>query len=159
MCVFPLTFMHLISKIPTLTWLGLPTACAKSCPAPSPGSQGHFWIVFEKHTLSTFQRRFRARCEVYCCFILRQVEKLEENGGCVLNKRVCPSHGKPRVISFGHKLCVTSSVDNTSTPISFPFGLLSEVTCPKSNAVSVGQWRASGILNFWVSEVIGASAA
>lgn len=70
---------------------------------------------------------------------LRQVEKLEENSGCVLNESTCPSHRKPRVISFRHKLCVMSSVDNTTTPISFPFALLSEGTCPKSNAVSVGQ--------------------
>lgn len=154
--MFPLLFMHLIYKIATLTWLGLPRACAKSCLGPSPGSQGHFCIgIFEMCMLSTFQRRFRARCEVYCCFLLRQPEKLEENHGCVLNdKSSCPSHRKPRVISSRRRLCVISSVDNSNTLISFPFGILSEVTCQKSNTRLARQWWESGILNFWVSEVV-----
>lgn len=131
--------MHLICKIPTLTWLGLPTACAKSCHAPSPGSQGHFWVgVLEMRILSTFQRRFRARCEVYCCFLLRQTEKLEGNHARVLNdKSACPSPRKPRMISSRRRLCA-SSVDNSNTLISFTFGI-SEVACPKSNTMLVGQ--------------------
>lgn len=148
--MFPLLFVHLIHKIPTLTCLGLPTACAKSCLVPSPGSQGHFWVgIFEMCILSTFQRRFRASCEVYCSLLLRQPEKLEENHGCVLNdKSACHSHRKPRMISFTHRLCVTSLVDNSNTLISFLFGILSEVTCPKSNVMLVGQSWESGILSF-----------
>ena len=99
--------------------------------------------------LNTFQRRFRARCEVYCCCLLKQSEKLEESHVCILNnKSACPSHRKPRMVSSRHRLCVTSSLGNSNILIliSFRFRILSEVTCPKSNTMLVGQWWESGIL-------------
>lgn len=133
--MLPLLFVHLIYKTHTLIWLGLPIVCAKSCPAPSSGSQGHFQIgIFEMCILSTFQRRFRVKCQVFYYSLLRQPENLENNHVCALNdKSTSPSHRKPMIISSKCKPGVKSSVDNSDTMIliSSLFGILSEVTCPK----------------------------
>lgn len=139
--------MHFIYKILSFTWLGLPTARAKSCPAASLGSQGHFWVgIIEMCIVSTFQRRFRGRWEVYCYFLVRKPEKVMV---VYWMKRVlAPVRGSP-----GWFPPVTGCVWHPKWIIvthwswfHSRFGMLSEVTCPKSNTVLVGQWWESGIL-------------
>lgn len=149
--------MHFMCKILSFTWLGLPTAWAEPCPAPSPGSQGHFWVgIIEMCIVSTFQRRLRGRWEVYCYFLLRKKVMVVY----WMKRALAPVRGSP-----GWFLSVTGCVWHPQWIVVTHwswfrscFAMLSEVTCPKPNTMLVGQWWESRILNFWVSDVIGTLA-